>query len=199
LPVIAGRWYPAASMTSKKLSRTSRSFAAAALCLGLCFTLASCAGDDSAGTDTDPSGSTSAGTTNAGTSSAGTSSAGTESTGDSDSTATTTDTGGVPSYAEIQEIWDASCVTGCHAAAGIKPDLSLEAGVSHANLVDKMSAQVTLDIVEPGDTAKSYLWLKLQGTHASVGGSGAMMPLGKKLPDAELNAVEAWILDGAAN
>lgn len=110
----------------------------------------------------------------AGSTSAGLTSAGTESTGDSDSdtTATTTDTGGVPTYAEIQAIWDGSCVTGCHAASGIKADLSLESGASYANLVGKMSIQVTLDIVEPGDTEKSYLWLKLQGTHASVGGSG---------------------------
>lgn len=202
--VIVMRWYPAAPMTSTIVSRTLRSFAAAALSFGLVFALTACAGDDGGDTDTDTdtsSSTTSPGSTSAGSTSAGSTSAGTESTGDSDSdtTATTTDTGGVPTYAEIQAIWDGSCVTGCHAASGIKADLSLESGASYANLVGKMSIQVTLDIVEPGDTEKSYLWLKLQGTHTSVGGSGAMMPLGKKLPDAELNAVEAWIVGGAAN
>jgi hypothetical protein len=47
--------------------------------------------------------------------------------------------------------------------------------------------------VTPGDPAQSYLWHKLKGTHKDVGGSGAQMPLGGKLGETELTAIESWI------
>ena len=60
------------------------------------------------------------------------------------------------------------------------------------------SVQVaTMDYVEPFDLDNSYLWHKLQGTQAGVGGSGAKMPKSGSLTDDQLDIVRLWIEGGA--
>jgi len=91
----------------------------------------------------------------------------------------------------------------CHAGA------SHSTGFAHAGdqataysvLVDVPSSEApSLDRVEPGDLAASYLWNKVVGSQADVGGSGGQMPLGGSgLNVAELDVLESWILDGAQN
>jgi hypothetical protein len=43
----------------------------------------------------------------------------------------------------------------------------------------------------------SYLYHKITGTQASVGGSGERMPRGGQLSDAEIQTIRAWIAQGA--
>ena len=84
------------------------------------------------------------------------------------------------------------CV-GCHQNASPAGKLTLQKGAAPANLIWVKSQQSDLPLVTPGDPSQSYLWHKLMGTQADVGGSGAKMPLGGKLDDKSLATVEEWI------
>lgn len=84
------------------------------------------------------------------------------------------------------------CV-GCHQKAAPAGKLSLQKGATPANLIWVKSGQSDLPYVTPGSPSESYLWHKLKGTHLDVGGSGAKMPLGGKLDDKSVAAIEAWI------
>lgn len=94
-------------------------------------------------------------------------------------------------------VFRSACV-GCH--YGAPEGLPLLGDEVYGLLVNHPSAQVpSMDRVEPGALERSYLWLKLEGTHPDVGGSGDPMP-GSTYPaltDAELNLIEAWIVGGA--
>jgi large repetitive protein len=73
--------------------------------------------------------------------------------------------------------------------------------LSEAGLIGQPSSQLpSMDYVEPGDPASSYLWLKINGLQSSSGGSGYPMPLGAGpiTVAADLAAVEDWI-NGLAN
>lgn len=84
------------------------------------------------------------------------------------------------------------CV-GCHQNAAPAGNLSLQKGAAPANLIWVTADEAPLPYITPGDPSKSYLWHKLKGTQADVGGSGAQMPLGGKLGEKELGVIEAWI------
>lgn len=147
---------------------------------------ATAAEDTSAGDETSP---TSAPTTSGDETSA--SSSGTS--GD------TADIGPVDYVADIQPIWDTSCVAGCHAPGGTATaGPLLAADKSYAMLVGQMSPTVvSLKLVEPGDPDASYLWHKLNGTQEDVGGGGLSMPFGATLDPEQLAKIEKWIEDGA--
>jgi hypothetical protein len=55
----------------------------------------------------------------------------------------------------------------------------------------------TMRRVEPGDPDRSYLYHKITGTQADVGGSGDPMPKGGRLSDAEIQTIRDWIAQGA--
>ncbi len=86
--------------------------------------------------------------------------------------------------------------TSCHAGAAAPQGLRLEEGMSHALLVNVPSVEVpSLDRVEPGDPANSYLVQKIEGTAAV----GERMPLGgTPLSQDTIAAIRQWITDGAA-
>ncbi len=97
---------------------------------------------------------------------------------------------------DIQPIWDADC-TLCHGSRTASGDLDLS-GNGYDDLVNVASGQLSsMDRVAPGDTATSYLWHKLRGTHLDVGGSGTAMPKAAPLSAADLATIEGWILGGA--
>jgi len=89
--------------------------------------------------------------------------------------------------------------TACHAGTGgPPPDLSTSA--AYAALVNSPSAQADrMLLVTPREPDQSYLLLKLLGTHATAGFGAVMPPDGELLPDDELTAITAWILNGAPN
>ena len=55
-------------------------------------------------------------------------------------------------------------------------------------------------LVEPFDPANSYLVLKLRGTAGDAGGVASPMPIGDAaLDESDIQAIEAWIANGAPN
>ena len=90
---------------------------------------------------------------------------------------------------------EVSCHAGKFAALGL--DL-LEREVAYGGLVGVASAQSPQVLVLPGRPSASYLWRKLTNSHLAAGGSGTEMPQGRDaLPAQEMDAIRAWILEGA--
>jgi hypothetical protein len=125
--------------------------------------------------------------------------AGGSTTGDTDTGGTTTG-GSEPTFANVQAILDVKCVA-CHGSApdlAINGNLQMPMGMAYASIVDVPSPTVALDLVEPGDPAASYLYLKLTGEFSTVAGStGMQMPIAGMLTPAELTLIEEWITMGA--
>ena len=87
-----------------------------------------------------------------------------------------------------------SCaLSGCHADVTF-PNLS--AGLAYGNLVNKES-RAGIDLIEPGDPAKSYLFIKITN---GEGIQGSRMPRGgPALSEDLIAAVREWIERGAPN
>lgn len=86
---------------------------------------------------------------------------------------------------DIQPIFNASCaVSGCHVTGGFAP-MSLEAGVSYANVIN---------LVVPGDAAASYLFSRITGAILPL-----MPPTGTSLSATSLDLIRSWIDNGALN
>jgi hypothetical protein len=89
--------------------------------------------------------------------------------------------------------------TACHGGTGSAP-LDLTPERAYASLVYGPSTETTeMPVVTPREPAQSYLMLKLTNTHAITGVGAAMPPDGELLPDDELAAITAWIIEGAQN
>ncbi len=162
---------------------------AAPLLIALALTASACPDD---GGDTDAS----AGSTSDGGSTTGASATTNPTTGAS---AGSTGAMGDVSYAtDIKPIFDNYCMALCHESGGSGASTLLMDGDDYDVLVGVASVELpSMMVVEAGDTSKSYLWHKLDGTFMQVGGSGSKMPLGKMMTAAELSTVEAWISGGA--
>ncbi|HXU01034.1 MAG TPA: Ig-like domain-containing protein [Polyangia bacterium] len=115
-----------------------------------------------------------------------------------------------PPFADVQAIFQARCGGGCHltddddggcltpAVAG----LSLCARDSWDQLVSVPSRQNdSLRLVEPGDSARSYLLRKLLPSTATggpiTGVAGQREPPGDPLPEDQLRLIASWIDGGA--
>lgn len=100
-----------------------------------------------------------------------------------------------PTFASIQELVFTPICTACHIGATAPHGLRLDAENSYGLLVGIPSAQVpSLLRVAPGDPDSSYLIQKLEGTAAV----GVRMPAnGSPLPQATIDVIRQWILDGA--
>ena len=98
--------------------------------------------------------------------------------------------------ADVQPIFNAKCGATCHLGNGVSGGLDLDSQ-TYDNLVYAPATQTNMDRVTPGDLANSYLWHKLQGTHSSVGGSGAKMPKGSSLTSSQLSKIQTWLEEGA--
>ena len=111
-------------------------------------------------------------------------------------------TGGACFARDIQPILTSNCaLSGCH--AGTTPVLgqNLSDGVAYARIVCIASVEVPgMMRVRPSQPDSSYLVHKIQGTQASVGGSGGQMPLGgTPLSQSQIDLIRAWIVAGAKN
>ncbi|MDH5493319.1 MAG: IPT/TIG domain-containing protein, partial [Myxococcales bacterium] len=78
--------------------------------------------------------------------------------------------------AEVQALLSANC-SGCHTGGGSSGGLALDDFPTTTYGVPS-SELPSMSRIEPGSSATSYLWHKVAGTHASVGGSGSRMPMG---------------------
>ncbi|MCX4245202.1 hypothetical protein [Paraliomyxa miuraensis] len=87
----------------------------------------------------------------------------------------------------------------CHRSPMFQGQLDLRDDAAYASLVSVPSIQAPgVDRVVPGDPSGSYLYLKLLGDQATVGGSGTRMPQGlPMLPPEELDLFRYWIQGGA--
>ena len=94
------------------------------------------------------------------------------------------------------ELFNPSCVVH-HGPSVAEAGLDISEGRSFENLVNVMSAQVGLDLVEPGDAENSYLIHKLDGRAGIVG--ARMPPNGPFITDEALDIIKQWINDGARN
>ena len=110
----------------------------------------------------------------------------------------------------IQPIFEARCGSGCHLGPDDAPgclsspaaDLSLCAADSWARLVGAPSHQTDqLKLVQPGDSARSYLLRKLLPADTVSGRvpgvAGQREPPGEPLSEDQLRLIAAWIDAGA--
>jgi Bacterial Ig-like domain len=108
------------------------------------------------------------------------------------------ESGDVPLAATLESIqanvFDPSCIV-CHAGAAAPQGLRLDKASSYASLVGVTSREDgSLLRVAPGNPGGSYLVRKLEGTASA----GERMPLGAPpIPQATIDFVRQWILDGA--
>ena len=97
--------------------------------------------------------------------------------------------------ADISTILSSSCST-CHTSSSSG---SLTSIGTWSSTVAVSSTQATgYYIIEPFNSADSYMIHKIDGTQSSVGGSGSQMPKGSQsISSANQAIVEAWIDEGA--
>lgn len=105
----------------------------------------------------------------------------------------------MPSLAtDVAPIFTQRCVM-CHIAGAAQGGLDLYSNLWAATVSVK-STESSLNLVEPGDPQKSYLYLKLTGEQLTAGGSGAQMPFqAGQLDAAQLELIRSWIAQGAQN
>ena len=105
----------------------------------------------------------------------------------------------------VQPILTTNCASAaCHDLTAPQEGMSLVSGQTFGNTVDIAALQLaSMRRVRRFRPDSSYLVHKIQGTQASVGGSGARMPegcsLGTCLPNATIDIIRNWILQGALN
>lgn len=106
--------------------------------------------------------------------------------------------GMLPTLASIQDVVFTPICTQCHFGALPAGGLNLEAGRSAAELINvKRPFDPEIRVI-PGDSANSFLVVKLEGTMTLLS-QGERMPLGGPyLPPTASAVVRAWIDSGAA-
>lgn len=102
-------------------------------------------------------------------------------------------------FTEIQtQIFNSSCaLSGCHSGGTPAAGMNLDAP-AYSRIVGVASSEVpSLQRINPGNAADSYMIRKLEGGPGIV---GARMPLGGPfLPQATIDRIRAWIDSGAPN
>jgi mono/diheme cytochrome c family protein len=97
---------------------------------------------------------------------------------------------------DVLPVLNQNCVV-CHMEGSEEGKLSLYPD-AYGNLVGKASGESPLMRVAPGQAAKSYLYQKLTGKQAAVGGSGKQMPFDQAALDpAQIEKIRLWIEQGA--
>lgn len=105
----------------------------------------------------------------------------------------------VVSYqADIVPLLEGNCAT-CHLTGEEAGGLSLVGDAAIASLVDKPSQGAPAILrIAPGNPDRSYIVMKLEGTHIAHGGSGARMPFGgPPLSPTQIATIRNWIAAGA--
>jgi mono/diheme cytochrome c family protein len=102
---------------------------------------------------------------------------------------------GVSFARDVVPLFKSRCVM-CHLPDSPQGGLALHPHGGYAELVGVPSTQSPLPRVRPGDAQRSYLFHKIAGTHAAVGG-GERMPFGDALSAEQIERVRQWIDGGA--
>lgn len=101
---------------------------------------------------------------------------------------------------DIIPILEQNCAT-CHLTGEEAGGMSLVGDAAIGFLVGKPSQEAPAILrVAAGEPDKSYLVMKLEGTHLDHGGSGARMPFGGfPLDDTDMAKIRTWIAQGAGS
>lgn len=106
--------------------------------------------------------------------------------------------GGLSHAADIVPIWNNSCAVAasCHVAGGMQvPDLVT---APLETLLADQSPIAGAPYLTANDPDNSYVYLKIAGRQAEVGGGGGSMPVSPgELSACEAMIIEAWIEQGA--
>ena len=84
--------------------------------------------------------------------------------------------------------------TGCHSSDNPEAGLDL---TDPWDLVGAPSQQMDMNLIEPGNHLRSYLWHKVAGTQSIAGGLGQRMPVRAKWTDEDVDLLARWIDLGA--
>jgi hypothetical protein len=104
--------------------------------------------------------------------------------------------GGVGFAATVEPFVTKAC--NCHQSNPLMAPFSMKVGEGYANLVNAPSQQLpSMMRVKASSMTESYLWYKINGTQAQVGGSGMIMPYTSPLNADEKAIFERWIAAGA--
>ncbi len=150
-----------------------------------------------ADTGTDDTGPVVTSTDDTGTDDTGPEDTGTDDTGPADTGTDDTGPSGLSFAVDVYgPIISPSC--GCHVDGSGGMKLGGDATSAYAAIVGVPSGDVPdMNRVEPGDSANSYLFHKVEGTHLDVGGEGNKMPLGGQLDAGKIDTIKQWIDGGA--
>ncbi len=90
-----------------------------------------------------------------------------------------------------QNVFTPLCV-GCHSGAAAQGNLDLSEGRAFASLINAPASGANMLRVVPGRSDLSYLMVRLKGEKNT-----SIMPPSGKLPSRTIEAIAAWIDDGA--
>jgi hypothetical protein len=102
---------------------------------------------------------------------------------------------------DIQPIWDANCVAGCHTPGGTSSGWFVISEDALGALINQPALELpSMMLIAPGDLEGSYLWHKINDSHIDVGGNGTAMPPppAASLGADHLDTIAQWILAGCA-
>ena len=100
---------------------------------------------------------------------------------------------------DIVRVLRTHCAT-CHMTGKEPGNMALHPAAAYASLVNVESPVTGLVRVVPGNPERSYMIMKLEGTHLDHGGKGTRMPFGvPPLPQQVTDRIAAWIRQGAKN
>jgi hypothetical protein len=125
----------------------------------------------------------------------------TSTTADESSTGPDTTTGvvGLSFAADVFPVWNPPVRCDCHVGGAGGMKLGATAGEAYAAMVGVSANGAPLNRVEPGDHLTSYVFHKISGTQADVGGGGSNMPLGAPLfSQTDIDLIAQWIDEGAS-
>lgn len=105
---------------------------------------------------------------------------------------------GVTWERRVKKVLQANC-GGCHGGVSPAEGLDLNAPDAYEKLLAASKQRPELKLIEPGDPAKSYLWLKISGDEQIEGLIMPIDPLNgeRRLREAELSDIKTWIENGA--
>jgi hypothetical protein len=111
----------------------------------------------------------------------------------SDTAVATTTTPVYPTLAGEVGLLMATRCEGCHNVAVAEGGLDLQTDMLAVTLGMASTQALEMELIANRDHLQSYLWHKVNGTHAIAGGSGSNMPLGGELSPQEIELLAYWI------
>jgi hypothetical protein len=100
----------------------------------------------------------------------------------------------------VSALLRSSCY-GCHRTGDARGGFSLGDGTpaAIAAAVQGVSSVGNVPYVTPGNSAQSYMYLRIAGRGDEVGGRASRMPQGSRWDDDPIETLRAWIDNGAQN